>query len=122
MLICATIWYVALIFDLFLPSSSWVISLRKVLIPLYHITHSAYVILKLPPKTNWFLHSRWLAPLLTQTLPLPSVIVVWDALFACQMRDRQNLKLEFLVDVCTAMLLRARTALLRSASHVYTSF
>ncbi|KAJ4488065.1 regulator of Vps4 activity in the MVB pathway-domain-containing protein [Lentinula aciculospora] len=56
---------------------------------------------------------RWLAPLLTQTLPLSSVIVVWDALFACQMRDRQNFKLEFLVDVCTAMLLRARAALLR---------
>ncbi|KAJ4495657.1 regulator of Vps4 activity in the MVB pathway-domain-containing protein [Lentinula lateritia] len=56
---------------------------------------------------------RWLAPLLTQTLPVSSVIIVWDALFACQMRDRQNYKLEFLVDVCTAMLLRARAALLR---------
>ncbi|KAJ3916268.1 regulator of Vps4 activity in the MVB pathway-domain-containing protein [Lentinula edodes] len=56
---------------------------------------------------------RWLAPLLTQTLPVSSVIIVWDALFACQMRDRQNFKLEFLVDVCTAMLLRARAALLR---------
>ncbi|KAJ4000088.1 regulator of Vps4 activity in the MVB pathway-domain-containing protein [Lentinula boryana] len=58
---------------------------------------------------------RWLAPLLTQTLPLSAVIVVWDALFACQMRDRQNSKLEFLVDVCTAMLLRARVALLKYA-------
>ncbi|KAJ3987134.1 regulator of Vps4 activity in the MVB pathway-domain-containing protein [Lentinula detonsa] len=56
---------------------------------------------------------RWLAPLLTQTLPLSAVIVVWDALFACQMRDRQNSKLEFLVDVCTAMLLRAKVALLK---------
>ncbi|KAJ3838451.1 regulator of Vps4 activity in the MVB pathway-domain-containing protein [Lentinula raphanica] len=56
---------------------------------------------------------RWLAPLLTQTLPFASVIIVWDALFACQMRDRQNFKLEFLVDVCTAMLLRAKAALLR---------
>ncbi|KAF5391263.1 hypothetical protein D9757_001983 [Collybiopsis confluens] len=56
---------------------------------------------------------RWLAPLFTQTLPLPSVIVAWDALFACPMRDRQNFKLEFLVDISTAMLLRAKTALLR---------
>ncbi|KAJ3796720.1 regulator of Vps4 activity in the MVB pathway-domain-containing protein [Lentinula aff. detonsa] len=56
---------------------------------------------------------RWLAPLLTQTLPISAVIVVWDALFACQMRDRQNSKLEFLVDMCTAMLLRAKVALLK---------
>ncbi|KIK59802.1 hypothetical protein GYMLUDRAFT_1003603 [Collybiopsis luxurians FD-317 M1] len=56
---------------------------------------------------------RWLAPLLTQTIPLASVIVTWDALFACPMRDRQNFKLDFLVDICTAMIIRAKAALLR---------
>ncbi|KAJ7740722.1 regulator of Vps4 activity in the MVB pathway-domain-containing protein [Mycena maculata] len=57
---------------------------------------------------------RWLAPLLTQTLPLTSVFVVWDALFSCPMRERdKNPKLEYLLDVCTAMLIRARPALFR---------
>ncbi|KAK7014965.1 DUF292-domain-containing protein [Favolaschia claudopus] len=57
---------------------------------------------------------RWLAPLLTQTLPLPSVLVVWDALFSCPMRERDRTpKLEYLLDICTAMLIRARAALFR---------
>ncbi|KAJ6547443.1 regulator of Vps4 activity in the MVB pathway-domain-containing protein [Mycena capillaripes] len=57
---------------------------------------------------------RWLAPLLTQTLPLSSVLVIWDALFSCPMRERDRTpKLEYLLDICTAMLIRARTALFR---------
>nr|GAT47209.1 DUF292-domain-containing protein [Mycena chlorophos] len=57
---------------------------------------------------------RWLAPLLTQTLPLSSILVVWDALFSYPMRERNNSpKLEFLLDVCTAMLVRARAAIFR---------
>ncbi|KAJ7273592.1 regulator of Vps4 activity in the MVB pathway-domain-containing protein [Mycena haematopus] len=57
---------------------------------------------------------RWLAPLLTQTLPLSSVLVVWDALFSCPGRERDRTpKLEYLLDICTAMLIRARTALFR---------
>ncbi|KAF7295030.1 DUF292-domain-containing protein [Mycena indigotica] len=57
---------------------------------------------------------RWMAPLLTQTLPLSSVLVVWDALFSCAMRERSNSpKLEYLLDICTAMLIRARAALFR---------
>ncbi|KAJ7710027.1 regulator of Vps4 activity in the MVB pathway-domain-containing protein [Mycena rosella] len=57
---------------------------------------------------------RWLAPLLTQTLPLSSVLVIWDALFSCSMRERDNIpKLEYLLDICTAMLIRARAALFR---------
>ncbi|KAJ7046656.1 regulator of Vps4 activity in the MVB pathway-domain-containing protein [Mycena alexandri] len=60
---------------------------------------------------------RWLAPLLTQTLPLPCVLVIWDALFSCSMRERENSpKLEYLLDVCTAMLIRARAALFRQAT------
>ncbi|KAJ7685069.1 regulator of Vps4 activity in the MVB pathway-domain-containing protein [Mycena polygramma] len=57
---------------------------------------------------------RWLAPLLTQTLPISSVLVIWDALFSCPMRERDKApKLEYLLDICTAMLIRARGALFR---------
>ncbi|KAG9313346.1 hypothetical protein JVU11DRAFT_5653 [Chiua virens] len=56
----------------------------------------------------------WLAPLLTQTLPLSSVFPVWDVVFARPMRTRDvNPKLEYLVDICTALLVRARTPLFR---------
>ncbi|KAI0256637.1 regulator of Vps4 activity in the MVB pathway-domain-containing protein [Lactifluus subvellereus] len=52
---------------------------------------------------------RWLAPLLTQTLPLPSLLSVWDSLFACPMATRgSSPKLDALLDVCTSMLIRTR--------------
>ncbi|KAG6911447.1 hypothetical protein DXG01_014521 [Tephrocybe rancida] len=58
--------------------------------------------------------SQWLAPLLTHTLPLPSVLPVWDALFSCPMRTRDvNPKVDHLLDVCTSLLTRARAALFR---------
>ncbi|KAI0780756.1 regulator of Vps4 activity in the MVB pathway-domain-containing protein [Trametes elegans] len=57
---------------------------------------------------------RWLIPLLTHTLPLPAVLMVWDALFSQPMRIRdENPKLDYLVDVCTGMLLCARATLLQ---------
>ncbi|KAL4253864.1 IST1 family protein [Abortiporus biennis] len=57
---------------------------------------------------------RWLTPLLTHTLPLPAIFTVWDALFSRPMRERDsNPKLEYLVDVCTAMLLCARGTLVQ---------
>lgn len=57
---------------------------------------------------------RWLAPLLTQTLPLTSIFLVWDTLFCCPMRDRDsNAKLDQLLDICTSMLTRARAPLFR---------
>ncbi|KAH7914974.1 regulator of Vps4 activity in the MVB pathway-domain-containing protein [Hygrophoropsis aurantiaca] len=57
---------------------------------------------------------RWLATLLTQTLPLGAVYPVWDVLFSYPMRTRDiDPKLEFLVDVCTSLLIRARTPLFR---------
>ncbi|KAK7467039.1 hypothetical protein VKT23_004101 [Stygiomarasmius scandens] len=56
---------------------------------------------------------RWLAPLLIHTLPLSSVIVTWDALFSRPMRQKDNPKLEYLLDICSAMLIRARSILLR---------
>ncbi|OBZ75974.1 hypothetical protein A0H81_04150 [Grifola frondosa] len=57
---------------------------------------------------------RWLIPILTHTLPLPAVLMAWDALFARPMRERDNNpKLDYLIDICTSMLLSARGALLR---------
>ncbi|KAL0947036.1 hypothetical protein HGRIS_013178 [Hohenbuehelia grisea] len=57
---------------------------------------------------------RWLAPLLTHTLPLSSVLPIWDTLFACPTRDKgTNPKVEHLLDVCAAMLIRARNVLFR---------
>ncbi|TFK91224.1 hypothetical protein K466DRAFT_660212 [Polyporus arcularius HHB13444] len=57
---------------------------------------------------------RWLIPLLTHTLPLPAVLMVWDALFSQPMRERNVYpKLDYLVDVCTSMLLCARGTLLQ---------
>ncbi|KAH9945962.1 regulator of Vps4 activity in the MVB pathway-domain-containing protein [Epithele typhae] len=57
---------------------------------------------------------RWLIPLLTHTLPLPAVLMIWDALFAQPMRERESLpKLEYLLDVCTSMLICARGTLLQ---------
>ena len=59
-------------------------------------------------------HSRWLIPLLTHTLPLPAVFMIWDALFSRPMRERdQNPKLDYLMDICTSMLLCARATLLQ---------
>jgi hypothetical protein len=56
--------------------------------------------------------SRWLAPLLAHTLPARCLYPVWDALFSRPERARDiDPKVEFLVDVCTSMLMRARTPL-----------
>lgn len=57
---------------------------------------------------------RWITPLLTHTLPLPSALVAWDALLSWQQRARDmNPKSDFLLDICTAMLIHSRAALLR---------
>ncbi|KAH9952151.1 regulator of Vps4 activity in the MVB pathway-domain-containing protein [Amylocystis lapponica] len=57
---------------------------------------------------------RWLLPLLTHTFPLPYVLMVWDALFSRPMRERDsNPKLDYLLDICTSMLLCAKDTLLR---------
>lgn len=59
---------------------------------------------------------RWLAPLLSQTLPLTSLLPVWDVLFSYPMRTRdENHKLDALVDICTSLLIRARAPLFRLA-------
>jgi hypothetical protein len=61
-------------------------------------------------------YSRWLAPLLTHTLPLPCVLMAWDALLSHPLRERDtNPKLDGLLDICTGMLLKSRWSLKRYA-------
>ncbi|TEB31279.1 hypothetical protein FA13DRAFT_1813970 [Coprinellus micaceus] len=56
---------------------------------------------------------RWLATLLTYTLPVPAIFIVWDAIFSRLPRDKDaNFKLDFLVDVTSAMLIALRKQLL----------
>lgn len=58
--------------------------------------------------------SQWLAPLLTQTLPVANVLTVWDALFSCPPRERTSSpKLDYLLDICSSMLIHARPTLFR---------
>jgi len=53
-------------------------------------------------------------PILTHTLPVSSLFLVWDMLFSSPERERDaNPKLELLVDICTSMLLRAKNHLKR---------
>ncbi|KAF9652839.1 hypothetical protein BDM02DRAFT_3265870 [Thelephora ganbajun] len=57
---------------------------------------------------------RWLAPLLTHTLPLPCVLMAWDVLFSYPLRERDtNPKLDGLLDICAGMLLKSRWSLKR---------
>ncbi|KZT26280.1 hypothetical protein NEOLEDRAFT_1132315 [Neolentinus lepideus HHB14362 ss-1] len=57
---------------------------------------------------------RWLAPLLTHTLPLAAVCAVWDALFSRPSATKSsNPKLDYLLDICTSMLIRAKIPLAR---------
>ncbi|KAF9053556.1 hypothetical protein BDZ89DRAFT_1107262 [Hymenopellis radicata] len=62
---------------------------------------------------------RWLAPLLAHTFPMSDILVAWDAIFSREARLKNSSpRLEFLVDICTAMLLRARIALMRLGKNV----
>ncbi|KAF9532289.1 regulator of Vps4 activity in the MVB pathway-domain-containing protein [Crepidotus variabilis] len=61
---------------------------------------------------------RWLAPILTHTIPLPALFLIWDALFSRGARERGlNHKLEFLVDIGLSMLLRGKNHL----QHIWKS-
>jgi hypothetical protein len=65
--------------------------------------------------------SRWFSSLLTQMMPLPSVFVVWDVMFSLPMRDRENSpKLDYLLDFCTASLIRIKPALFRYFTIFFT--
>ncbi|GJE95200.1 IST1 family protein [Phanerochaete sordida] len=67
----------------------------------------------LDPSSPHFTY-RWLTTLLTHTLPLPAVLMTWDALFAQPSRERSsNPKLEYLLDICASMLICARGPLFR---------
>ncbi|KDR81502.1 hypothetical protein GALMADRAFT_221365 [Galerina marginata CBS 339.88] len=57
---------------------------------------------------------RWLMPMLTHTLPLHSLFSTWDALFSRPPREKGSYpKLDYLIDICVSMLLRAKSHLLR---------
>ncbi|KZT44038.1 hypothetical protein SISSUDRAFT_1039304 [Sistotremastrum suecicum HHB10207 ss-3] len=57
---------------------------------------------------------RWLAPVLTQTLPISSILTLWDGILSKPPRTAdQKPRLEFFVDICTAMLISVRTNLFR---------
>ncbi|KAF8636728.1 hypothetical protein AX17_003531 [Amanita inopinata Kibby_2008] len=57
---------------------------------------------------------RWLATLLTHTLPTSSIIPLWDVLFSYPMRSRgTNYKMNCLLDICTGMLHCTRMTLMR---------
>ncbi|EPQ58196.1 hypothetical protein GLOTRDRAFT_120030 [Gloeophyllum trabeum ATCC 11539] len=65
---------------------------------------------------------RWLAPLLTHTLPLTAVFAVWDALFSRpQATKTSNPKLDYLLDICAGMLIRAKGPLTRLGKPQYKS-
>ncbi|KAG2020358.1 hypothetical protein CC2G_005712 [Coprinopsis cinerea AmutBmut pab1-1] len=56
---------------------------------------------------------RWLAPVLTYTIPVPAIFVFWDALFARLPRERDTApRLDFLIDLACSMLLAVRRELL----------
>lgn len=65
---------------------------------------------ELPVLTTF--QSEWLMPLLTHTLPLSCVLPIWDAVFSCPARTRDdNPKLDHLLNVCTVMLVCVRDIL-----------
>lgn len=50
---------------------------------------------------------------------MSDVVVAWDAIFSREARLKNSSpRLEFLVDICAAMLLRARIALMRQVVNV----
>ncbi|KAI0093536.1 regulator of Vps4 activity in the MVB pathway-domain-containing protein [Irpex rosettiformis] len=52
---------------------------------------------------------RWLTTLLTHTIPLPAVLMVWDAIFSRPARAKGvNPRLDYLLDICSSMLVCAR--------------
>ncbi|KAL0573269.1 hypothetical protein V5O48_008676 [Marasmius crinis-equi] len=56
----------------------------------------------------------WLGPLLAATIPYTSLVMVWDTIFSCQSREKEdNARLDMLLDVCTSMLVRSKGAILR---------
>ncbi|KAF9001872.1 regulator of Vps4 activity in the MVB pathway-domain-containing protein [Cyathus striatus] len=59
---------------------------------------------------------EWILSLLSRTLPIDAILPIWDCIFCRPARTRDlNSKLEFLLDVCTAMLICIRDPLLRLA-------
>ncbi|KAH7107531.1 regulator of Vps4 activity in the MVB pathway-domain-containing protein [Auriculariales sp. MPI-PUGE-AT-0066] len=57
---------------------------------------------------------RWLTPILASTLSLPAIRQVWDSLFSFPMTQAGVMpKIDFLADICTSMLVKQRTRILK---------
>ncbi|CEL58292.1 TBC domain-containing protein C1952,17c OS=Schizosaccharomyces pombe (strain 972 / ATCC 24843) GN=SPAC1952.17c PE=4 SV=4 [Rhizoctonia solani AG-1 IB] len=67
----------------------------------------------LDPKLPYFSY-RWIACLLAQDLPLTALLPTWDTLFAqSPSTPETNPKIEFLINLCVALLLGVRDKLVR---------
>ncbi|KAF8707681.1 Vps4 in the MVB pathway, partial [Rhizoctonia solani] len=70
----------------------------------------------LDPKLPYFSY-RWIACLLAQDLPLAALLPTWDTLFAQDPSTPEtNPKIEFLINVCVALLLGVRDKLVRAGN------
>ncbi|KAG8759624.1 hypothetical protein FRC11_001699, partial [Ceratobasidium sp. 423] len=70
----------------------------------------------LDPKLPYFSY-RWVACLLAQDLPLTALLPTWDTLFAQDPSTPEtNPKIEFLINVCVALLLGVRDKLVRAGN------
>ncbi|KDN46047.1 hypothetical protein RSAG8_04554, partial [Rhizoctonia solani AG-8 WAC10335] len=70
----------------------------------------------LDPKLPYFSY-RWIACLLAQDLPLTALLPTWDTLFAQDPSTPEtNPKIEFLINVCVALLLGVRDKLVRAGN------
>jgi hypothetical protein len=67
--------------------------------------------------TNHLWHSRWIACLLAQDLPLTALLPTWDTLLAqAPSTPETNAKIEWLLDICVALLVGVRERLLRAGN------
>ncbi|QRV76470.1 Rab-GTPase-TBC domain protein [Ceratobasidium sp. AG-Ba] len=70
----------------------------------------------LDPRLPYFSY-RWVACLLAQDLPLTALLPVWDTLLAqAPSTPETNAKIEWLLDVCVALLLGVRDRLIRAGN------
>ncbi|KAH7311189.1 hypothetical protein B0J17DRAFT_687687 [Rhizoctonia solani] len=70
----------------------------------------------LDPKLPYFSY-RWVACLLAQDLPLTALLPTWDTLFAQNPSTPEtNPKIEFLINICVALLLGVRDKLIRAGN------
>ncbi|CAO1624770.1 unnamed protein product [Sympodiomycopsis kandeliae] len=62
---------------------------------------------------------RWFATLLSTSLPLPSLVRVWDVLLCENDTENQSGRIDFLIDILTSLLISHRGALLQRIEAAY---